>query len=124
MKYEVSNVHELSLMEGVLNMVRENAGQNNICRINKVNLVIGKLAMVLPDSLQFCFQALSSQEELFQNALLEIEERDAVIRCAVCEQEFTMEDGWCFVCPSCEGIDVAIISGREMYLDYYEGDDN
>jgi hydrogenase nickel incorporation protein HypA/HybF len=111
-------------MEGVLTMVRESAEQNSICRIKKINLVIGKLAMVLPDSLQFCFQALSSQEELFQGAVLEIEDRDAVARCAVCEHQFTLEDGFCFVCPSCEGINVAIISGREMYLDYYEGDDN
>ncbi|MEA4925783.1 MAG: hydrogenase maturation nickel metallochaperone HypA [Syntrophomonadaceae bacterium] len=117
-------MHELSIMEGVLNMVRESAGQNHINKIKSIKLVIGKLSTVLPDSLHFCFQALSSQEDLFDGAVLEIEERDAVIRCPECDKEYTVEDGFCFVCPDCEGINVAIISGREMYLDYYEGDDN
>lgn len=124
MKDEVARVHELSIMEGVLNMVRESAQQNNINRINKIKLVIGKLSMVLPDSLSFCFQALSVQEDIFRNAVLDIEERDAAIQCAVCEQQFTAEDGWCLVCPECGGSNVTIISGREMYLDYYEGDDH
>lgn len=115
-------MHELSIMEGVLDMIRENAEQNNISHINKINLVIGKLSMVLPDSLQFCFQALSSQEEMFQNAVLEIEERKTVIHCSVCDRHFTLEDGLCLICPECNGNNVAIISGREMYLDYYEGD--
>lgn len=117
-------MHELSIMEGVLNMVRESAEQNNINKINEINLVIGKLSMVLPDSLSFCFQALSVHEEMFQNAVLKIEERDTMIQCAICEQQFTLEDGWCLVCPGCGGSNVSIISGREMYLDYYEGDDN
>lgn len=103
-------------------MVRESAVQNNISRINKISLVIGKLSMVLPDSLQFCFQALSSQEEMFTDAVLEIKETKTVIRCSVCEQEFTLEEGLCLVCPGCNANNVAIISGREMYLDYYEGD--
>ena len=72
-------MHELSIMEGVLNMVRESAVQSNISKVNKLKLVIGKLSMVLPDSLQFCFQALS-QEEFFQDAVLEIEEKDIIIR--------------------------------------------
>lgn len=123
MKDEVTGVHELSIMEGVLDMVRESAEQNKISKINKINLVIGKLAMVLPDSLNFCFEALRMNEELFQDAVMEIEERDSKIQCAVCEQEFTVEDAWCLICPGCGGSNVTIISGREMYLDYYEGDD-
>lgn len=124
MKDEVTGVHELSIMEGVLNMVRESAQQNNINRVNKINLVIGKLSMVLPDSLSFCFQALSIHEELFKDAILEIEGKDTMIQCDVCKQQFIPEDDWCLVCPGCGGSNVSIISGREMYLDYYEGDDN
>lgn len=116
-------MHELSIMEGVLNMVRESAGQNHVNRIKSIKLVIGKLSTVLPDSLQFCFDALSSQEDLFSSAVLEIEEREAVIRCPVCDKEYVVQDGFSFICPDCEGINVAIISGRELYLDYYEGDD-
>ena len=123
MKCEVKNVHELSIMEGVLKMVRDSAAQSNINKVHKINLVIGKLTMVLPDSMQFCFQVLSSQDELLQGAVLEIEERDIIIRCARCEQQSTLNDGFSFICPGCGASEVEIINGRELYLDYYEGDE-
>jgi len=124
MRYEVNDVHELSIMEGVLNMIRESAVQHNISKVNRLKLVIGKLTMVLPDSLQFSFQALSSQEELFRDAVLEIEQKEIVIKCNSCQQQVTLEDGYCFVCPECGANSVEIISGRELYLDNYEGEDN
>lgn len=114
-------MHELSIMESVLNMVRDSAEQSNITKVNKLKLVIGKLSMVMPDSLQFCFQVLS-QDELFREAVLEIEAKDIIIGCSVCEQQFKQEDGICFNCPGCGSNAVEIVSGREMYLDYYEGD--
>lgn len=121
---EVTDVHELSIMEGVLNMVRESAEQHNIRKVNSLKLVIGKLTMVLPDSLQFSFQALSNQEELFRDAVLEIEQKDIVVLCNGCKQHFTLEDGYCFVCPECGANSVEIVSGRELFLDNYEGEDN
>jgi hydrogenase nickel incorporation protein HypA/HybF len=116
-------MHELSIMEGVLNMVRENAVESDIGKVNKLKLIIGKMTMLLPDSLQFCFQVLS-QDELFSNAVLEIEEKDIVISCNECQQQYILEDGYSFLCPGCGASQVEFISGREMYLDYYEGDPN
>jgi len=117
----VRKMHELSIMEGVLTMVRESAEQNHINKVNKLKLVIGKLTMVLPDSLHFCFQVLN-QVALFQGAVLEIEEREIVFRCNNCEEQFVQENGYCFICPLCGTNQVEIVSGREIYLDYYEGD--
>jgi hydrogenase nickel incorporation protein HypA/HybF len=116
-------VHELSIMEGVLNMIRESAEQSDIGKVNRLKLVIGKLTMVLPDSLQFCFQVLS-QDELFRDAVLEIEEKDIVIRCSECQQQYVLEDGYSFICPGCGTCQTEIVCGREMFLDYYEGDPN
>lgn len=114
-------MHELSIMEGVLGMVRESARQNDINKINKLKLVIGKLTMIMPDSLQFAFEVLS-QEEMFQGAKLEIEEVPALIRCNTCNSDSVQEDPYCFVCTTCGSNQVEIVKGREMYLDYYEGD--
>ncbi len=114
-------MHELSIVEGVMNMVRESALQSNIKKVNKLKLVIGRLAMVLPDSLQFCFQALS-QDELFRDAVLEIEQREIQIRCAQCREQYVLEDVYSYICPGCGANQVEIIQGRELYLDYYEGE--
>ncbi|MDD3365289.1 MAG: hydrogenase maturation nickel metallochaperone HypA [Syntrophomonas sp.] len=116
-------MHELSIVEGVMNMVRESALQSNIMKVNKLKLVIGRLSMVLPDSLQFCFQALS-QDEFFRDAVLEIEQREILIQCGKCKQQFVLEDVYCYICPGCGANEVEIIQGRELYLDYYEGEEN
>jgi hydrogenase nickel incorporation protein HypA/HybF len=114
-------VHELSIMEGVLDVVRSNARERNIGKVSKLKLVIGKLTMIMPDSLRFSFEVLS-QNELFQGALLEIEEKDIVITCNKCSQSSILEDAFSFLCPACGVADVDIVSGREMLIEYYEGD--
>lgn len=115
-------MHELSLMEAVINTVRDSALNNDIARVNKVKLVVGKLSMALPDSLQFAFQALNQQDKLFQDAVLEIEERPVICRCSTCTGEFIIENNYSFICPQCTSAKVDIIGGRELFIDYFEGD--
>lgn len=115
-------MHELSLMTGVLDVVRDSARQNQITRINKVKLVVGKFSMAMPDSLRFAFEAMAGVEELFQGAVLEIEEKEILCLCQQCQQTSQMEDSYHFVCSACGSTKVEIIQGRELYLDYYEGD--
>lgn len=114
-------MHEASLITGMMDLLRESARQNNINKINKVKLVVGKFTMALPDSLQFAFKALG-QEELFKDAELEIEEQDIVCQCNSCGHQFPVRNGYVFMCPVCSGNQVDIISGRDLFVEYYEGD--
>ncbi|HWP95670.1 MAG TPA: hydrogenase maturation nickel metallochaperone HypA [Syntrophomonadaceae bacterium] len=114
-------MHELSLMQSVMDTVRDGAQNNNIIRVKKIKLVIGKLSQALPDSLQFAFEALSS-DSLFQGAVLEIEERSIKGHCQACGSQFSIQDDYCFICPVCQGFHVDVIEGRELFIDYFEGD--
>lgn len=114
-------MHELSLMESVLDAVRKSAEQNNITRVEKITLVVGKLSMALPESLKFAFEALTD-EELFAGAALEIEERDIVCLCEDCGSQFNVDEDCSFECSHCGGKQVRIVSGRELYIDSYEGE--
>lgn len=117
-------MHELSLMQGVMDIVKESAAQNGILKVNKVKLVVGKFSMALPDSLHFAFEAISGVELLFKDAVLEIEAKEVLCQCQQCQQINQIEDTYHFVCSSCGSTNVDIIQGRELYLDYYEGDEN
>lgn len=114
-------MHEASLIAGMMDLLRESARQNSIQKINKVKLVVGKFTMALPDSLQFAFQALG-QDELFKDAELEIEEQDITCQCRCCKQQFPVKNGYVFVCPECSSNEVDVISGRDLFVEYYEGD--
>ncbi len=115
-------MHELSLVEGMMDIVRESASQNNIKRVTRVKMVIGELTMALPDSLQFAFSVLA-QDELFRGAELEIVQLGVICRCEECGNEFKPGDDYIFLCPGCGNGRVAVSQGHELYLDSYEGDE-
>jgi len=115
-------MHELSLVEGMMDIVRESASQNNIHRVTRIKLVIGELTMALPDSMRFAFSVLS-EDELFRGAELEIEQWGVICRCEECGTEFKPGDDYVFLCPGCGKGRVVVIQGHELYLDSYEGDD-
>lgn len=114
-------MHELSLMAGVMDAIRDSAAQNQLTRISRIKLVIGKMSMALPHSLRFAFEALS-QEPLFQGCQLEIEERGIKCRCLQCQNQFDVEDEIFFRCTRCQSTGIDIIEGRELFIEFYEGD--
>jgi len=117
-------MHEFSIMESVLNTVKASAEANRIIKIKKVKIIIGQMAMVVPDSMQFAFEALCNDNELlFKEAELEIEERAVCCLCGNCGNSFSPPDMYTFICPCCQSSQIDIIGGRELYLDYYEGED-
>ena len=90
---------------------------NNV-RVEKVNLKVGKLAAVVPDSLRFCFE-IAAKETPLGDAVLNIEEIPVVAVCTECHQEWTIEEP-VFACPECNSGAIEIISGRELDIESIE----
>lgn len=82
-------------------VVMENAAANNAKKITRIELVVGKLAGVVPDALRFCFETLK-EETIAKDAALIIHEVAATAHCATCnlEREVGLYD---YFCPTCEG---------------------
>jgi hydrogenase nickel incorporation protein HypA/HybF len=115
-------MHEYSLMEGVVKQLRASAAENDIKEISKVALVVGKLTMAVPDSLQFAFEAFRMEEPLLRDdAVLEIREEPVMGECKDCQHRFEIRD-YEFICPSCSGVNIKLVGGRELYIDFYEGE--
>jgi hydrogenase nickel incorporation protein HypA/HybF len=81
-------------------------------QIKKVNLKVGKLAAVVPESLHFCFQ-IAAQDTPLCDAQLNIEEIPLKIRCTDCNVEWIAHEP-VFVCRKCNGTSVEMLSGREL----------
>ncbi|MDD4261209.1 MAG: hydrogenase maturation nickel metallochaperone HypA [Syntrophaceticus schinkii] len=113
-------MHELSLMVGVVDQLRKSAAEHNINKITKVMLVVGDMTMAVPDALQFAFESFQD-EELFRDAVLEIKKEPVRGECKDCHHNFDIKD-FVFLCPSCNSPHVRVASGRQLYIDYYEGD--
>ncbi|MGD0152937.1 MAG: hydrogenase maturation nickel metallochaperone HypA [Thermacetogeniaceae bacterium] len=115
-------MHEYSMVDGIVRQLRASAAENNIKQISRVALVVGKLTMAVPDALQFSFEAFRKEEPLLkEDAVLEIREEPVMGECKDCQHRFEIKD-YEFICPSCSGVNIKLVSGRELYIEYYEGE--
>ena len=87
-------------------------------RIERVNLTVGKLAAVVPESLRFCFD-VATRETPLEGAELRIEEIPVTASCRDCNHRWTIESP-AFLCPSCESGSIELLSGRELDIESIE----
>jgi hydrogenase nickel incorporation protein HypA/HybF len=105
----VAYVHEMSITQGVVEIC-ENAAAGK--RILAVVLEIGELSNIIPESMEFCFEACT-KDTLLDGASLVIERIPARGRCRECGAEFHVK-AYYENCPSCGGYQVDILSGEEL----------
>lgn len=107
---ETRAMHELAVMDGVVQTVRDRLGER---RVTRVHLQIGRLVAIAPDSMRFCFDVCSRGTSL-EGALLQIDEVAARISCTRCGAETELE---CAIplCP-CGCADVEVVAGNELHI--------
>lgn len=107
-------MHEVSMMQNVLDIAIAQAKQNNAKKIDLLTMNIGKLSGVVPEALAFAFDVLI-QGTIAQDARLEIKTIPVVCHCQKCARDFQPE-AYIYQCPNCEQISSNVISGRELEL--------
>lgn len=113
-------MHEMAIAQGIMDIVLSAAEQHQAKKVNHIKVLVGEMTEVEPDSLRFCFEALS-EGTIACNAELGIEIVPLVGRCRDCSNEFTVKR-FRFVCPECQSAGVEIISGRELRVEHLEVD--
>ncbi len=107
-------MHELSIMEGALAMALDQAQQAGARRLHVIRLRIGALSGVVPEALQFAFEALSSGT-IAEGGQLAIEPVPARFWCEACRREFQSDD-LLSPCPTCGAPSRDLRAGRELEL--------
>ena len=113
-------MHEVSIVEGLIDIIKETAKQNNLSNVSMVSLRIGAMRQIVPDALQFAFEIVG-KGTVAEGAEIRIREIATRGRCRACDKEFPVED-YCFICESCGSGDVEVIEGKELYIDTLEGE--
>lgn len=114
-------MHELSMAAGILDIVQQNVRAADAGRVRAVRVRVGDLAGVVPDSLEFCFDAIIADTP-YAAAFLEIDRVPALATCGECGC-FTRLVRPPFVCPACGAIGMALQSGDELQVVDVELDD-
>ena len=87
-------------------------------RVAAVNLKIGKLAAVVPESLRLCFDVAVKDTPL-AGASLVIDEVPVVASCNDCKAQWTIDEP-VFICKTCQSGSLEILSGRELDIESIE----
>jgi hydrogenase nickel incorporation protein HypA/HybF len=101
-------MHELAIAESVVAAVLQRTGDRHV---SVVRLRVGRLAGVVPDALDFCFELAAAGTPL-EGAALELTEEPGRAHCRACASDFDLEDP--ILLCDCGSADVLLLSGREL----------
>ena len=107
-------MHELSIMQSALDLALEQARKAGAKRLLELRLRIGALSGVVPEALEFAFEALTPGT-LAEGARLALEKVPARFWCAHCGREFESDDLFAD-CPDCQRPSGELRAGRELEL--------
>jgi hydrogenase nickel incorporation protein HypA/HybF len=106
------SVHELSLSSAIVDTVVKHADGRPV---TAVNMRVGALRQVVPDTLEFYF-GFVAQGTVCEGARLEQELVPARLRCESCARQWELEAP-AFRCPTCGGAEVAVVAGDEFEVE-------
>lgn len=107
-------MHELGIAQNILEIVRQSVLKEQIEAVRGIKIRVGQLSGVVPDSLDFCFNAIVSDTEM-QRASLAIEQVPTISECRNCTHRFQVEE-FDFICPSCQSTNLNLVSGKELEI--------
>ena len=104
-------MHEMSITQSVVEICEEHAAGR---RVTGVLLEIGELAGVVPDSIEFCFEACS-QGTVLEGARLTLEIIPGLGCCPLCSAQVPVQTLFA-PCPDCGAFGLNIVSGQELRI--------
>jgi hydrogenase nickel incorporation protein HypA/HybF len=120
-------MHELSISSAIVDTALRHAGGR---RVRAVNVRIGALRQVVPDSLAFYFEIVA-RDTLCEGATLDLGPVRALLRCGACDRRWDPApepafDGVlvpAFRCPGCGAPAAETVAGDELEVESIEVED-
>ena len=108
-------MHELSVTESILEIALRHANLTNAKRITNLYLVIGQLASIVDDSVQFYWDIIT-KDTIASGAILHFKRLPAKLTCLECDHQYNLDING-YSCPNCKSDHVKVVSGDEFYME-------
>ena len=116
-------MHEMSIAEGIIDIVEKTATKNDIKRVKSVRIAVGELAGVDIPSLEFAWTSVTRGGPA-EGSTLEIERPDGQAWCFDCCKNVPLHK-FGNACPECGGYRLEPTQGIEMkVIDFVPDDDD
>ncbi len=107
-------MHEMSLSQGMLEIIQEQAAVDGFRSVKVVRLEIGALSCVEPEALGFCFDSVT-RGTVAEGATLDIIKVPGHAWCWRCSRVVDIERHG-DPCPDCSGYQMQMRTGNEMKI--------
>lgn len=107
-------MHEMSIAEGIIQVLEEQATEQSYQKVKTVWLEIGPLAMIETEALSFCFEAVT-RDTLAEGATLHIINTTGEAFCMQCLKNVPISQRY-DSCPECGSHQLQVVAGDEMRI--------
>ncbi|CAO3458239.1 [NiFe] hydrogenase nickel incorporation protein HypA [Azospirillum argentinense] len=107
-------MHELSLCEGLLELLEEQSRRHAFHRVTRIKLAVGQFACVDPDALRFAFDVIR-RDTLADGATVDIHQPPGLVWCEDCAREREVPTRIA-PCPACGGLRLTPRGGDDLTL--------
>ena len=111
-------MHEVGIMQSVLEIAETPARQNGAARILEIRMRVGRMTGVVPEALDHAFAVLRDGT-MAAGAILSVEYVPGVFWCPTCAAEFESDD-LIGGCPTCKKPSFELRRGRELAVESLE----
>jgi len=115
-------MHELSLIEALIEELDNQSKSNEWGKILKVNLKVGAMRQVIPEVMTFAFQ-VATEGTFLDGAKLELDVIPIRWKCRTCGKEWIEEKATTGLCEECGSADVELLNGMELEIESLEVED-
>lgn len=107
-------MHELSLCEGILQVIEDQAVAQSFSKVKRVRLEIGPLAGVELEALRFSYDVVTRQS-IAEGSILDVIELPVTAWCMQCCEPTTIAARY-EACPTCGSYQVEVTGGDELRI--------
>ena len=107
-------MHELGITQSIVEIAEKTACEQGAKKILSVTIEIGELSGVIPDAVEFCFEACS-QETMLAGSRLIIDFIPGAGACEDCAAEVKL-DNMTFSCSACGSYALRRLRGEELNI--------
>jgi hydrogenase nickel incorporation protein HypA/HybF len=111
----------MSIARDIVEIVEEAVRDEPGARVERVVVRVGAMVSVVPDSLSFCYEAITDGTPLAGSRLV-IEEVPVRVRCNACHYTGELK-AFVFRCERCGGTALTALSGNELAVSHIEVDE-
>ncbi|OGS47002.1 MAG: hypothetical protein A2539_09155 [Elusimicrobia bacterium RIFOXYD2_FULL_34_15] len=114
-------MHELGIAKSLFEIALQTAKKNKLTKITRISIKLGEASGIEEGFLKHSFV-----DHLFPNTIasgckLEIVVEKVAAICKKCSANFSPKE-MVFCCPSCNEQSIEIISGKDVYVNFIEGE--